>query len=108
MNRNSGWRFRVAASAIAGCLVTECASAPASAAEESCAWAQDAMDSAHDGVTDETIRLVAEFLASLQLLGPDNVTLMYLGSYVGDAYRGNDPALVLPYVLADVVTFCEG
>lgn len=90
-------------------LVTGCASAPAAtAAEESCAWAQDAMDSAHDGVTDETMRLVAEFVASLQRLGPDDVTLLYVGSYVGDAYRGSDPALTLPYVLADVVTFCQG
>ena len=73
-----------------------------------CDLAAQALTTAQEagGVTDETMTWTEQFLASLQQT--DDAMLLYWGSYVGDAYRGSDPGSTLPYMLVDVVKYCEG
>ena len=82
-------------------------SQPPDAAAHVCSLAREAATSATEGVTNQTMSLTAELLDVAANLPAEDVMLLYWVSYVGDAYRGSDPAMALPSVLTDLATECE-
>lgn len=73
-----------------------------------CGAARSAIESLQqEGLTEGTFQRVETFLAEARALPTDDVYLLYLASYVGDAHRGPNPQLTLEPLLADVVEACS-